>query len=129
MPFTTYGLLTDICSFLTTLGIGSYGTTIFRGTMPGSPTECVVVYATGGIRLPQDYGVVRPQFQIAVRAEDLAAGLAKAQTIYNALDDKWGGLSATKGRVTGDHLPGVNFRDSNGRFVFTLNFTALVQKL
>lgn len=131
MAKTILDLLTDVTSFLQTLtGVGTIGKSIFYGTMPGSPNECVAVYPTGGYKDPNAMdGMWRPQFQIAVRAEGFAAGLQKTQTIWTGLDQVWNGLPMIKGRVTADHEPGVYFRDQNQRFLFTMNFTAFTTRL
>jgi predicted sugar kinase len=82
----------EIADFLEDAGVGTVGTTIFKGQMPGTPDACVAVIETPGREPVHTFGsagiaIEYPRVQIRCRgaASDYATPAAQAQTAYVAL--------------------------------------------
>ncbi len=120
-------LIEDIGTYLQTVGkIGTVGSNIFLGTMPDTPTNCLAIYDTGGPMPERNTPMFLPSFQILIRKErgDLANAAKLADYVFSLLDNKWEVSNRLKGRIQASSLPGMNYRDTSGNWVFSLNFQA-----
>lgn len=117
----------QVGDFLAANSVGVVGTSIFISSLPPTPTVSVGLYLQGGSESPNKTAD-KVLFQVLVRDTGYAAGLARAETVWNLLRNSWGLLSSVKGRVEAENQPGVFFRDDNELFVFSLNFQATIPK-
>lgn len=117
-------LVEDVGSYLQSTGIGTVGKNIFVGTMPDTPTNCLAIYSTGGPMPENNAPMLLPSFQILIRKEkgNLAVAAQLADYVFSLLDGKWSVSNRIKGRVQSSSLPGANYRDASGNWVFSLNF-------
>jgi hypothetical protein len=117
----------DIATYLQTLGVGTIGTNIFIGNLPSSPSRCIGVYSDGGPMDSINAPNLRPNLQILIRGEQgsLENLSNLVNYVFNLLDNKWNICNRFKGRITAKSLPGLNYRDDAGNWVFPLNFQGL----
>lgn len=88
-------ILDDLADYMSSQGLGTTGTNLFKGIMPDTPDACVAVFETGG--LPSVHAmasavgqavVERPRIQVLCRAAqyDYATARTKAHDVYKLLD-------------------------------------------
>jgi hypothetical protein len=82
----------EIADFLEDAGVGTVGTTIFKGQMPATPDACIAVIETAGREPQHTFGsngiaIEYPRVQVRFRgaAQDYATPAALAQTAYAAM--------------------------------------------
>ena len=87
------GLLDDLADVLTSGGVATTGTTLFKGTMPSTPDELLSLYQTGGpppvhamSAGPGTALVERPHVHLIARSARADAALKLARDAYGALD-------------------------------------------
>ena len=125
-------LLDDLASHLQTQGIGTVGSTLFKGVLPDTPDACVAVLESpamlGPVRTRKgSLGVPvteRPRVQVLARATSYQAARNKAVDALAALD--WLGPvtlnSVAYQQVEALQRPPFPYAvDANGRQVFAFN--------
>lgn len=83
----------EIADFLEDAGVGTVGTSLYKGQMPATPNVCGAVLDAGGLRPEYVMGSTgtisteRPKLQIRFRGEpgDYATPRGRAETAYRAL--------------------------------------------
>jgi len=120
--------LTELSTYLQYSAIGTVGIDIFSGIMPGSPTNCVAVYASGGSRSADD-PLVKPNLQVLIRNSRNSSAKTKTDSVFSVLDNKWNFLTTFEGRCLADHQPGPNYRDQNNNVIYTLNFSCIFKEV
>lgn len=126
-------LLDDIADYLSSGGIGTVGTSIFKGVAPDTPDACTVVYETGGMGTVHAMGnsagqavLEQPRVQVVCRAsaEDYEAARLKAHSVFKLMDGLPERLiNGTKyhwGQSV--HSPHLLGRDESGRVLITCSF-------
>lgn len=88
-------ITTDMSSYLQTEGVGTVGIDIFKGFIPETPNDCVVVFQRGG-QPPMPYQfttkVELPELHVIVRADGDTAyedAMEKANDVMVALHTLW----------------------------------------
>lgn len=89
-------ILDDIADYLSSGGIGTAGTDIFKGLFPSeAPDACVAIYEAGGMEPvktmaagPNTSVVERPHVEVVCRAGafDYATARTKAHAVFKLLD-------------------------------------------
>ena len=86
-------LLDDLADVLSSAGVATIGTTLFKGTLPSTPDEAIAIYQTGGAPPvhtmscgPGTARVERPHVQAIARSGRADAAYKLAQDAYTALD-------------------------------------------
>ena len=121
--FSSLQFISAVASYLqTSTSVGTLAVNIFTGIMPNTPVSCTAVYAQSGPITPGD-PTVHPSLQILTRDSTYFASHSRAETIHNALNEKWNILTSIPGRLVAQHEVGPFFRDGNNNVVFTLNFS------
>jgi hypothetical protein len=126
-------LLDDIADYLSSGGIGTVGTDLFKGTFPDAPDAAVCVYETGGLppvhamnALPGQAVLRRPRVQVVCRAaaDDYASARSKAEDVYRLLDGfphrLINGVQYHWGSAVQEPFPGG--RDEKARVLVTCNY-------
>ena len=126
-------ILDDAADLLSSGGIGTVGTNLFKGIMPDIPDACVAVFETGGLppvhAMASAVGqavVERPRIQVLCRAAqyDYATARTKAHDVYKLLD----GLPARDINgtaykwIAAVQSPFFIGPDANGRVLISCNF-------
>jgi hypothetical protein len=129
-------LLPDIIDVIETAALATFGTDLFSGGLPPTPSECCALVEYGGMdplrtqnegAVPSSaQGAEQPRFQLLVRAADYEAGRNLIQSIWNVLDaivnrDVNGTFYQ---RVAALQSPFMLERDANDRWIFIANFQA-----
>lgn len=120
-----YWVLKDVATYLHTIGVGKLNSSMFIGDLPNVPTNAIGIYSNSGIK---EQVVSKPAFQVLIRRKSgsgFASAARLADYVFNVLDDKWDVLQVNKGRITATSLPGTNYRDDAGNWVFSLNFQVI----
>lgn len=117
-------LIDDLTQQLITAGLGTLGTDVFSGFMPGNVDNGLVVIETGGLQPDKDILIHTPTFQVLIRSKSYSNGRTKLTNVYNTFHQlenvTLGGtyfffiLAQTEGGHIG--------RDDNGRDQFSINF-------
>ena len=126
-------ILDDVCDYLSSGGIGTVGTDLFKGFAPDSPNACTIVYETGGqapvhaMNPAAGAAVVEmPRVQVVCRATayDYSTARSKAHSVFKLLD----GLP-TRSINSIDYLwgaavqsPFLMGRDKSGRVLIACNY-------
>lgn len=135
-------LLDDIADYLSSGGIGTVGTDIFKGYMPGPPAvdAVVAIYETGGtapIRAmspgPGTTVVVqRPRIQVVCRAATDAylTARTKAKSVYDLIEGlptrEINGVAYKWGAAVQE--PFVMGRDESGRVLVACNYDIVKER-
>lgn len=126
-------LLDDLADYMTSGGIGTQGTTLFKGYMPDAPDACTVIYETGGrspvhtmnpnagqsiVEMPRVQVVCRgPQNDYVTPRNKIKTAFALLdglpQRTINGVEYKWGAAVQS---------PFPLGRDVNGRITVACNF-------
>lgn len=84
-------LTTDLAAYLQTAGVGTVGTDIFKGFLPETPNDCVVLFQRGG-QPPEVVNTVPrieyPELHVIIRADGDTAyedAMDKANDVMVAL--------------------------------------------
>lgn len=121
----------DLAIYLSMNGVGTFPGTISMHVEPSTPDNVVTLYDTGGQEPDTDQlDLMRPTFQVRVRNLDPALGYAMQERIRDLL--------MLPGRiVTADSAfvmitPSSDIaslgRDETGRFLTTLNYSAIRER-
>jgi hypothetical protein len=121
----------DLAVYLAAQGLGTYPGTISVHVEPADPPNVVTLYDTGGLQPDTDeLDLMRPTFQVRVRNTDPVANYETQERIRNLL--------MLSGRiVTADSafvmiIPSSDIaslgNDDTGRFLTTLNYTAIRER-
>lgn len=121
-------LLERVGSHIASLGYGTLGVDLFVGTLNTTPYLATGVFATGGFSRARE-PVLRPSFQIAHRNTNIASGTSRVTSLSAALSNGNSLMCPMPGFFELQSDPGPHYRDSNGHFVFTLNFVYTTTKL
>ena len=85
-------VLNEIAAYLESLGVGAFGSTLFIGEMPATPTACVALFEYGGLAPEKGFGTPgnkweTPAIQVVARGVkgDYAGPRAKVATAYAEL--------------------------------------------
>lgn len=124
-------LLDDIGDYLSTNGVGTIWTNLFKGYMPETPNAAVAVYETGGLgpaRVacggPGRPAARMPRVQIVSRSTSYPVAEQKAQDCYALLE----GLGDRTINATTYHWigavqePFLMGREEGGRVLIACNF-------
>jgi hypothetical protein len=113
----------DVKSWLSTAGVGTFGTDLFIGKEPSSPDNCVSVKDTGGFP-PERHANYRPTVQVLVRNNGYLDGYAKAAAVYTALHEKTNTSVSTTRYLHVLAMGEIIYvgQDEAGRCLFSLNF-------
>lgn len=126
-------LLDDVADYLSSGGIGTVGTDIFKGYMPDTPDGAVAVYETGGLGTVHAMNpsagqavLEQPRVQVVCRAAagDYETARAKAHDVFLLMD----GLPAREINATQYHWgqavqsPFPMGRDESNRVLIACNF-------
>lgn len=121
-------MLDDIAAYLAEQNIGKVGTSIFRGSMPDMPDNCIVVYEYAGS--PPDLAldgteIEQPGLQVRVRNKSYSAGRAVIESVITALSpmaNKY--LSGTFYlSIIVNQSPAPLAKDARGRQEWAVNFS------
>lgn len=113
------GILDSLNTYLSSLGYGTPGQSLFVDTMPGTPYAAVSVFSWGGIRVAGD-PVRRFSYQVRVRNPNGGSALTTATSLYRSFDNKWCVLSPTyQGHFRCLTEIGPKRVDENGHSVYT----------
>lgn len=121
-------MLDDIAAYLAEQNIGTVGTSIFKGSMPDSPDNCIVVYEYAG--LPPDLAldgkeIEQPGLQVRVRNKSYSAGREAIESVITALSptaNKY--LSGTFYlSIIVNQSPAPLGKDAKNRHEWTVNFS------
>jgi len=121
----------DIAIYLASQGLGTRGTTIFRGYLPPQPVECLGVFAIGGTTAELVGNIDHPSIQILVRALTYDTAEEKAYDIFNTLH------ALTETTINGSRYLLVEAlqdpislgQDENGYYLFSINFRIMRENL
>ncbi len=121
-------VLDDIAVHLQTQGLGTIGSSLFKGYLPDEPDVCVAIVEISGDQPIDTMGatlgtinVDRPALQILCRAaqDDYEAARVKAESAYRALhnlvDTTVNGIRYLN--ITANRPPAPIDRDENSRWV------------
>lgn len=115
-------LLDEVVDYLETEGVGTFGTDLFIGYEPTTPTNTVTLYPTGG-RPPKTDGKEYPSIQVRIRSEDYPTGYNKAMEIYRLLHKQTDFLNEWRGRCFAlQSAPLFMGHGENAEFIFTQNY-------
>lgn len=116
-----FAFLNSVTTYLSSTAVGTIGTDLFKGQMPGSPIVGTVVALSGGF---DEIGNPTRLVNITIqhRNTHIESGLPKIVEINNLMDDQWNILEDFPGRFTANSEPGQSFKDDNGHYVFPLNY-------
>jgi hypothetical protein len=118
-------VLDKVAVYLAEKGLGVVGSSIMKGSLKAAPMKQIAVITSGGVRLRGD-PIRRPAFQVMVRDDQFNVALVRAQDVYEALDHQWLKTTRFGMRFKAEVEPGAYFIDGNQRFVFSLNFSAVL---
>lgn len=119
-------VITDIATYLQTLGLGTLGTDIFYSYFPDNVNTGIAVLDTGGPQPDIDLPTKEPTFQVFIRAVDYDTGKAKLDAVRSALHQQSGVTIGSTffffilANSEGGHLG----RDERGLDEFSINFHA-----
>lgn len=121
----------DLAIYLSLNGIGTFPGTISVHAEPADPPNVVTLYDTGGQEPDTDQlDLMRPTFQVRVRNTDPVAGYAIQELVRNLL--MLPGRIATADSAFVVITPSSDIaslgRDDNGRFLTTLNYSAIRER-
>lgn len=124
-------LLDDLADRLTTQGVATTGTNLFKAVMPSTPDELIALFQTGGpapVNLmaagPGTAVVERPHVQALARAARPDTAHKRAQDVYFALD-ALGDVTINGVRYLSVYALQSPFflnTDEAGRYVYAVNF-------
>lgn len=116
-------LLDEVVSYLVSQNLGTFGTDLFVGFEPDTPTNTVTLYPTGGEPPNALGGKEFPTVQVRVRSGTYLDGYNKAEAIYAVLHRQRDFLSTFRGRCFAlQSSPMFLGKGVNGEFIFTQNF-------
>lgn len=80
-------MLDDIATLLQTEGLGTVGTTIFKGHRPPTPDQCLTLYQYAGNppRLVQGARYEYPGLQVWARSQDPSLPISMLEAVIDAL--------------------------------------------
>ena len=114
----------DIATWLADKGIGTKGTSIFRGYLPPTPVDCLGVFASGGSAADLVGNIDNPSVQVLVRA----SSYTNAETVaYNVFNNLHGVTETTIGNtryllIEALQDPVFVGQNENGHYLFSVNF-------
>lgn len=126
-------LLDDIADYLSSGGLGTVGTDIYKGFMPETPNIVLTVYETGGqepsrgmAASPGQMQNERPRVQVVVRCSeyDYQTARTKLNDAFRLLDG-FGDRDINGVRykwIGAIHSPALMGRDEQGRVKLVCNF-------
>lgn len=122
-------LIKDIALYLETQALGTLGTDLFYGNVPGKMEAGIVVLDTGGPQPDPDIPTKNPTFQVFIRAARYVTGDAKRNAVRAALHQ----LANTQ--LTGTyfyHILAVSEgghigQNEAGQEEFSINFQTLIR--
>lgn len=124
-------LLDDLADRLTTQGIATSGTDLFKAVMPSTPDEIIAMYQTGGPAPvhamsagPGTALAERPHVQVQARAARPDTALKRVQDVWFALD-ALGGVTINGVRYLSVYALQSPFPltvDATGRYIYAVNF-------
>lgn len=118
----------DVLTYLETNEIGVRGQTLFRGSMPDVPDDCVTLYEYPGAQPVYSKSGIeanRPRIQIVSRSKSYTAAMAKALLIYGLLGSVKGAVlnSSVYDRIRALQEPfDPGGKDDSGRTRITCNY-------
>ena len=122
---------TDIATRLESLGIGTRGAnsgwSISVGAEPDKPDNAITIYNTGGEEPDTcEQDILRPAFQVRVRARDYEEGHAKQVAIREALIRSIFATASARFASVRQMSGALDLgKDGNNRYLTTANYTAL----
>ena len=126
-------LLDDVADVLSSGGVGTVGTSLFKGMLPSTPDSAVALYETGGpapvhgmARGPGSALVERPHVQLlsrAARADGAKKTAQDASRLLDALNRSVNGVRYLT--VYAIQSPFFLETDEAGRAVYAVNFEVL----
>lgn len=123
-------LLDDVAALLATGGLGTVGTSIFKGDLPLAPDAAIAIWATGGGPAQWTIGDQalpaweNPAIMVWVRDKKYTDSQATAESVKNVLDGVVGQTVNGVLYISIDLQSGPAFlkRDENDRVYHSLNF-------
>lgn len=113
-------LVREFAIYLSSIGAGSFGSTIYTWQLPATPYVCRAVIPQGG---PQPSVMDYHRLQVLCRDTNIQSVMAMAQVIYERIQqDRKPSMASHDALCEPVHPPGPWYRDENGRFVASLNF-------
>jgi hypothetical protein len=126
-------MIEDIATYLQTVGVGTIGSTLFKGQIPTLPDNCVAVFQYAGSSpiVTHDKKVLDSLgLQIRVRNTEYSVGMTKAQEIIDLLSPK-SNITIGTGfylSVVANQNPVPLGLDEKGRHEFSVNFSILKRR-
>lgn len=121
-------LLEKTLTYLSSLGLGTVGQSLWAEQLPSTPAVATAVVLTGGFKLPNNSPVKLPTIQILTRGTVVGSVFAACSSLFVAFDDRINVLSCYPGRFQTLSELGAYYRDANNLVVFTLNATFTTTK-
>lgn len=116
-------LLREVVTYLEAQGVGTFGTDLFIGFEPESPSNCVTFYPTGGRPPAASDEKEFPTMQVRVRNTKYTDGYDKAEEIFGYLHKEVDMLNTFRGRCFAvQSSPLFIGHGENGEFIFTQNY-------
>jgi hypothetical protein len=124
-------LLDELADYLSTNGLGTVGTNLFKGFLPDETNEAGAIYETGGFfpvrgfaSGPGQAKAERPRVQVVFRSTSYQSARTKADTAFKLLDGLGDvTLSGTRYLWVGAvHSPFLMARDQNQRVLIACNY-------
>lgn len=126
-------MLDEIAGYLAENGIGTWASTLFKGSMPETPDDVVCIYENAG--KPPEFtfanGVMaeEPGLQAIARSKSYSAARAKIESIVQLLSGK--SNVSIGGRfyylIAAAQMPSSLGTDENGRRLVSVNFNVMRQ--
>lgn len=114
-------LLESIAAYLEARGYGVQGESIFIGTMPEQPDNCLALFDTGGFAPELACDIEYPTFQVLVRGTSYMMTRSKIDNIYRLLH----GNTELALLLQAMQNPAAIGQDEAGRHEFSVNFRAI----
>lgn len=126
-------MLDDIGTLLQTAGLGTVGSTIFKGQRPPTPDQCLSLYQYAGNPpgLVQGARYEYPGLQVWARSSDPVAPLTMLDAVIDALHGVTN-YQTTYARYlifTAKQSPEAMGRDDLGRTEYVVNFRVTMTRL
>lgn len=126
-------LVDDMADYLSTSGIGTIGTNLFKTLLPDSPDACVAIFATGGMEPAHAMGAgpggaVAERPNIAVWSRDARPDNAEflARKAFFLLDKLGRTINGVEYKaIFALQTPFFLQRDETGRAIYACNFSVV----
>jgi hypothetical protein len=129
-------LLDELALYLQTQGLGTVGTTIFKGTLPDQPDACTAVFEYAGLPSEKTFSPTpgaaveeKPRVQIVCRGikQDYQTPRTQADAIWKALDGLGNVTMSGTGYLWIEALqsPFLMRRDENERVYIAVNYQVM----